>query len=105
MENLSYQLKIYFMSWIFFLRNAFFLGIRFLLAALYEQPDGCDFLPNQRNLTAFVKLNKQKERASRENGIKSRKNSVKDLTIQKLYQGAYLSVVQFFGPLIISNSF
>ena len=75
----------------------FFQVYAFLLAALYEQPDGCDFLPNQRNLTTFVKLNKQKERASRENGIKSRKNAMKDLTIQKLYQSAYLSVVQFLG--------
>ena len=75
----------------------FFQVYAFLLAALYEQPDGCDFLPNQRNLTTFVKLNKQKESASRENGIKSRKNAMKDLTIQKLYQSAYLSVVQFLG--------
>ena len=75
----------------------FFQVYAFLLAALYEQPDGCDFLPNQRNLTTFVKLNKQKERASRENGIKSRKNAMKDLTIQKLDQSAYLSVVQFLG--------
>ena len=75
----------------------FFQGHAFLLAALYEQPDDCDFLPNQRNLTTFVKLNKQKERASRENGIKPRKNAMKDLTIQKLYQRAYLSVVHILG--------
>ena len=52
------------------------------------------FHKNPGNVASFVRWNKQKESARREMHFYNIESSIKDLTIEKRYQRAHLSVAQ-----------